>query len=77
MLNCVRLERIDHDAERVLHTIFRHDPIWVIEFFEKRIAYKENESNRYDSFSDRPSELLKFDAVPYRPHYLFEKCGLE
>ena len=73
MLNCVRLERIDHDAERVLHTIFRHDPIWVIEFFEKRIAYKENESNRYDSFSDRPSELLKFDAVPYRPHYLFEK----
>ena len=72
MLNCVRLERIDYDAEQALHAIFRHDPIWVIKFFEKRIAYKENESNRYDSFSDRSSELLKFDAVPHRPHYLFE-----
>ncbi len=72
MLNCVHLERLDHDAGLALRVIFRHDPIWVIEFFEKRIAYKENESNRYDSFSDRPSELLKFDAVPHRPHYLFE-----
>lgn len=72
MLNCVYLEHIDHDAERILHTIFRHDPIWVIEFFEKRIAYKENESKRYGSFSDRPRDLLKFDAVPHRLHYLFE-----
>ena len=72
MLNCVRLERLDHDTEQVLHSIFRHDPIWVIEFFEKRIAYKENESNRYDSISDRPSELFRFDAVPHRPHHLFE-----
>ena len=72
MLNCVRLERLDYDAEQVLRVIFKQDPIWVIEFFEKRIAYKENESNRYDSFSDRPSELLKFDAIPHRPHYLFE-----
>ena len=72
MLNCVRLERIDHDAERVLHTIFRYDPIWVIKFLEKRIAYKENESKRYDSISDRPSEWFKFDAVPHHPHYLFE-----
>ena len=72
MLNCVRLERLDYDAEQALSVIFTHDPIWVIEFFEKRIAYKEDESNRYDSFSDRPSELLKFDAVPHRPHYLFE-----
>ena len=73
MFNCVRLERLDYDAEQALRAIFTHDPIWVIEFFEKRIAYKENESNHYDSFSDRPSELLKFDAVPHRPHYLFEK----
>lgn len=72
MLNCVRLERLDHDPEQVLQTIFRYDPIWVIKFFEKRIAYKENESKRYDSFSDRPSELFRFDAVPHRPHYLFE-----
>lgn len=72
MFNCVRLERLDYDAEQVLHAIFKQDPIWVIKFFEKRIAYKENESNRYDSISDRPSEWFKFDAVPHRPHYLFE-----
>ena len=72
MLNCVGLERLDYDSEQVLHAIFMNDPIWVIEFFEKRIAYKENESKRYDSFSDRPPELFKFDAVPHRPHYLFE-----
>ena len=72
MLNCVRLERIDYDAEQALGVIFKHDPIWVIEFFEKRIAYKENESKRYDSISDRPSEWFKFDAVPHRPHHLFE-----
>ena len=72
MLNCVRLERIDSEAEQALHTIFGHEPIWVIKFFERRIAYKENESERYDSFSDRPRDLLKFDAVPHRLHYLFE-----
>ena len=72
MLNCVRLERLDYDAEQALGVIFRHDPIWVITFFEERVTYKEDESNRYDSFSDRPSELLKFDAVPHRPHHLFE-----
>ena len=72
MLNWVRLERLDYDAERALHAIFRHDPIWVIEFFEKRVAYKENVSKRSDSFSDRLSELFRFDAVPHRPHYLFE-----
>ena len=71
MLNCVRLERIDHDAERVLHTIFRHDAIWVIEFFEKRLAYKEETSNRSERF-EYDTELLKYDAVPHRPHYLFE-----
>ncbi|MYK96718.1 ATP-binding protein, partial [Candidatus Poribacteria bacterium] len=65
MLNCVHLERIDHDAERVLQTIFRYEPVWVIKFLEKRIAYKEGESKRYDSISDRPSEWFKFDAVPH------------
>ena len=72
MLNCVRLERIDSEAEHALGIIFRHEPIWVIKFFEKRITYKENETKRYDSFSDRPRDLLKFDAVPHRLHYLFE-----
>ena len=72
ILNCVRLERLDYDPEQVLHTIFRYDPIWVIKFLEKRITYKENESKRYASFSDHPSELLKFDAIPHRPHHLFE-----
>ena len=72
MLNCVHLERLDYDAEQALGVIFKHDPVWVIKFFEKRVAYKENESKRYDSFSDRPSELFRFDAVPHRPHHLFE-----
>ena len=72
MLNCVRLERLDYDSEQALRAIFRHEPIWVIKFLEARVAYKENESNRYDSISDRPSELFKFDAVPHRPHHLFE-----
>ena len=72
MLKCVHLERLDYDVEQVLGVIFKHDPIWVIGFFEKRITYKENESNRYESFSDRPPELFKFDAVPHRPHHLFE-----
>ena len=72
MLNCIRLERIDNATEQALGVIFKYDPIWVIEFFEKRIAYKENESKRYDSISDRPSEWFKFAAVPHRPHHLFE-----
>ena len=72
VLNCMYLERIDYDAEQALGVIFKHDPIWVIKFFEERIAYKENESKGYDSISDRPSEWFKFDAIPHRPHHLFE-----
>ena len=64
MQNCVNLERLDYESERVLNVIFRHDPIWVIEYFEKRIAYKENESDR--------SKMFKYDAVPHHAHYLFE-----
>lgn len=64
MLNCHSLERLDYEAERVLHTIFKHDPIWSISFFEERIAYKENISDRTDSY--------KYDAVPYHPHHLFD-----
>ena len=71
MLNCVRLERIDYDAEQALGVIFRHDPIWVIEFFEKRIDYKEATSNRSEKF-EYDTESFKYDAVPHRPHYLFE-----
>jgi hypothetical protein len=71
MLNCVRLERLDHDTEQVLHSIFRHDPMWVIKFFEERIAYRENESNRSERF-EYNSESFMYDAVPHRLHYLFE-----
>ena len=71
MLNCVRLERLDYDTEQALGVIFRHDPIWVIEFFEKRIAYKEEASNRSEKF-EYNTESFKYDAVPHRPHYLFE-----
>ena len=72
VLNCMYLERIDYDAEQALGVIFKHDPIWVIKFFEERIAYKENESKGYDSISDRPSKWFKFDAIPHRPYHLFE-----
>lgn len=71
MLNCVRLERLDYDAEQALGAIFKHDPIWVIKFFEKRIAYREKASNRSERF-EYDAKLFKFDAVPHRPHYLFE-----
>ncbi len=71
MLNCVHLEHIDYEAEQVLHTIFKRDPIWVIKFFEKRLAYKEKASNRSEKF-EYDTELLKYNAVPHRPHYLFE-----
>ena len=64
MLNCISLERLDYESERVLHTIFRLDPVWVIKFFEERIAYKENITDRTDSY--------KYDAVPYHPHHLFD-----
>ncbi len=64
MLNCISLERLEYESEIVLHTIFIHDPVWVIEFFEERIAYKENMSDRTDSY--------KYDAVPYRSHHLFD-----
>ena len=71
MLNCVHLEHIDYDAEQVLRAIFRDDPIWVITFFEKRITYKAEASNRSEKF-EYDTKLLKYDAVPHRPHYLFE-----
>ena len=71
MLNCVHLEHIDYDAEQVLRAIFRHDPIWVITFFEKRITYKAEASNRSETF-EYDTELFKYDSVPHRPHYLFE-----
>ena len=71
MLNCVHLEHIDYDAEQVLRAIFRYDPIWVITFFEKRTTYKAEASNRSEKFK-YDTELFKYDAVPHRPHYLFE-----
>ena len=64
MHNCLHLARIDYWPEMVLHTIFQSDPVWVIEFFEERIAYKAS--------SDTNSDPFKYDAVPYRPHNLFQ-----
>ena len=69
--NCLGLERIYHEFEMVLHTIFKYDPIWVIEFFEERIAYKENGDNQDSPRSDQSSDLSGYDAVPHRPHHLF------
>ena len=64
MQNCISLERLDYESERVLHTIFKHDPVWVIKFFEERIAYNKKISDHSDSY--------KYDAVPYHPHHLFD-----
>lgn len=64
MLNCISLEQLDYESEIVLRTIFKHEPVWVISFFEKRIAYKENMSDRTNSY--------KYDALPYHSHYIFD-----
>ncbi len=62
MNNCVNLEHLDYHSEEVLHAIFMFDPIWVIAFFEKRIAYQEKEFKR---------DITNYEAIPIRLHYLF------
>ena len=69
--NCLNLEHIYQEFELVLHTIFNCDPIWIIKFFEERIAYKENGNSQSSSVSDQSSSFSEYDAVPHRPHYLF------
>lgn len=69
--NCLGLERCYHELEQVLQTIFKHDPIWVIQFFEERIAYEKNISDQVFSRLDHSVHLSGYDAVPHRPHYLF------
>ena len=64
MHNCRYLKRIDHWTELVLHTIFQSDPVWVIEFFEKRIADKAS--------SDTNSDPFQYEAVPSRFRTLFQ-----
>ena len=63
MHNCVSLEYLDAYSEFVLHAIFLSDPIWVIAFFEKRIAYQEKEFK---------SDITNYEAIPIRRHYLFK-----
>ena len=63
MHNCVNLEHLDYHSEEVLHAIFMSDPIWVIAFFEKRIAYQEKEFKR---------NITNYEAIPIRLHYLFK-----
>ncbi len=69
--SCLGLESICRGFEQVLHTIFKNDPVWVIKFFEERIAYKENVDSQDSRSSDQSSSLSKYDAVPHRPHHLF------
>ena len=69
--NCLGLERFYHEFEQVLQTIFKGDPVWVIQFFEERIAYEENVSDPGCARLDRSVGLSGYDAVPHRPHYLF------
>lgn len=70
MSNCVHLGHLDYRSEIALHTIFMSDPIWVIDFFEKRIAYQEEKSKK-DGTKDDFSEA-SYEAIPIRLHYLFE-----
>lgn len=62
MHNCVNLEHLDYYSEEVLHAIFMSDPIWVIAFFEKRIAHQEKAFKR---------NITDYEAIPIRLHYLF------
>lgn len=70
MHNCVPLGHLDYRSEIALDTIFRADPIWVIVFFEKRIAYQDEKSKKKgtkDDFSEP-----RYEAIPIRLHYLFK-----
>lgn len=44
-----------HYIERVLNKIGEHDPLWVIEFFEKRV----------DQTQEKREEDSKYDAIPF------------
>lgn len=63
MENCLHLETLDYESEVVLQRIFNSDPIWVIAFFEKRIAYQEKEFER---------NITNYEAIPILLHYLFK-----
>ena len=72
MHNCVPLGHLDYRSEIALHTIFLSDPIWVIAFFEKRIAYQEEKSKGNNTNLDDFSESSRYEAIPIRLHYLFK-----
>ena len=64
--NCLHSGHLDYHYEMALHAIFLSDPIWVIAFFEKRIAYQEKEFKR---------NITNYEAIPIRLHYLFKDVG--
>ncbi len=71
MENCLYLDQLDYESEVALHTIFMSDPIWVIVFFEKRIAYQEERFKKHNTTLDDLSKPSRYEAIPIRLHYLF------
>jgi hypothetical protein len=61
--NCLHLENLDYHFQEVLHAIFMSDPIWVIAFFEKRIAYEEEKYKE---------NKTNYEAIPIRLQHLFK-----
>ena len=70
--NYLHLPRLNPDSEPVLHTIFMHDPIWVIEFFEERITHKEKKMKEGETIPDTVHKLFEYDPVPYHFQELFK-----
>ncbi len=72
MQNYLHLSHLSPNAEPVLHTIFMHDPIWVIAFFEDRIAYKARKVKDVETISDDIHKFFEYRPVPYHFQELFK-----
>ena len=74
MQNYLHLARLNPDTEPILHTIFIHDPMWVITFFEDRIVFKEKrmKQSRSKTIPDIIHKLSEYEPVPYHFHELFK-----
>ena len=72
MQNYLHLSHLSPNAELVLHTIFMHDPIWVIAFFEDRIAYKARKVKDVEVIPDDIHKFFEYRPVPYHFQELFK-----
>lgn len=72
MQNYLHVAQLGPDFEPCLHAIFMNDPIWVIAFFEERIAYKEKKMKEIGAIPDAIHKLFEYKPVPYLFHELFK-----